>query len=428
VRVDAERRPDLADRYDLGGYPTTAFLNPRGALIGGGTAADVPLLLAQLDRLRDVVAGSPALLEAADPPWADQTAAGAADPGDDDLLAAVFAGFDGAHGGFGTSPKYPHTAAIDLALDLAAATADGRAATMAAASLDGIGWNGLADPVDGGFYRCADGPAWDRPRTEKLLDVNAALLTTYARAASVLDAGRYRVQVADGVRYLQTWLADHAAGAWYASQAADADYYADRDPASRARRMPPAVDTTVVAAPCGGAIVALLQAASLLAGDDLVATAVAALERIAGACYRPGAGLAHDASPGAVRGLLADHVAVAAAALDVFEVTGNIVYQMLAEELMRYALRTMWSDEAGAFLDREPAEAVEAVGRLATRYVPFVANCRAATVLDRPATTAGDDRLRAPAARILAATRRLAAAAGPAAAHHLLAVRAAEAR
>src|SRR5688500_7871258 len=37
VRVDTDRRPDINERYNLGGWPTTAFLTARGALITGGT-------------------------------------------------------------------------------------------------------------------------------------------------------------------------------------------------------------------------------------------------------------------------------------------------------------------------------------------------------------------------------------------------------
>src|SRR5688572_10617910 len=40
IRVDADERPDIADRYELGGIPTIAFLSPSGELIGGGTFVD----------------------------------------------------------------------------------------------------------------------------------------------------------------------------------------------------------------------------------------------------------------------------------------------------------------------------------------------------------------------------------------------------
>src|SRR5215203_5105909 len=45
IRVDADRRPDVNDRYNLGGWPTTAFLTPDRELLSGGTYLDVPQLL-----------------------------------------------------------------------------------------------------------------------------------------------------------------------------------------------------------------------------------------------------------------------------------------------------------------------------------------------------------------------------------------------
>ncbi len=37
IRVNPDRRPDISDRYSLGGWPTTAFLTAEGEVIGGGT-------------------------------------------------------------------------------------------------------------------------------------------------------------------------------------------------------------------------------------------------------------------------------------------------------------------------------------------------------------------------------------------------------
>ncbi|MBM4363087.1 MAG: DUF255 domain-containing protein, partial [Deltaproteobacteria bacterium] len=36
IRVDNDQRPDVNRRYNLGGWPTTAFLTPDGEVIHGG--------------------------------------------------------------------------------------------------------------------------------------------------------------------------------------------------------------------------------------------------------------------------------------------------------------------------------------------------------------------------------------------------------
>ena len=99
----------------------------------------------------------------------------------------------------------------------------------------------------------------------------------------------------------------------------------------------------------------LLHAARVFGDDGLREFALKSLERVLLACYKPGAGVAHyfDGQP-RVRGLLADQFAMASACLDAFEVTGNVVYEMMAEELGHYAVRTMWDEAGGGFFDRAP--------------------------------------------------------------------------
>ena len=66
IRVNADRRPDISDRYSLGGWPTTAFLTAEGEVIGGGTYVTLermPSVLARVaeafrSRREELTAGS----------------------------------------------------------------------------------------------------------------------------------------------------------------------------------------------------------------------------------------------------------------------------------------------------------------------------------------------------------------------------------
>src|SRR6476646_2963296 len=51
VRVDTDRRPDINERYHLGGWPTTAFLTAEGAVITGGTFVAVERMVSVLGRV-----------------------------------------------------------------------------------------------------------------------------------------------------------------------------------------------------------------------------------------------------------------------------------------------------------------------------------------------------------------------------------------
>ena len=153
--------------------------------------------------------------------------------------------------------------------------------------------------------------------------------------------------------------------------------------------------------------------------------AIRSLERIALLCYRPGGGMAHYHDGEAqVRGLLDDQIAMAAAQLDAFEATGDIVSEMLAEELALHAVNLMWDGDGGGFFDRAPDQAAD-VGLLGERRKPFAANCAAARLLDRLGRTASKPRYRELAERTLSAIGPRAAGEGPLAADYVLAVRAA---
>jgi hypothetical protein len=51
IRIDTDRRPDINDRYNLGGWPTTAFLTADGDVITGGTFVPVDRMAGVLARV-----------------------------------------------------------------------------------------------------------------------------------------------------------------------------------------------------------------------------------------------------------------------------------------------------------------------------------------------------------------------------------------
>jgi len=118
---------------------------------------------------------------------------------------------------------------------------------------------------------------------------------------------------------------------------------------------------------------------------------------------------------------------MAAACLDAFDVTENVVYEMMAEELGYYAIRTMFDEEGGGFFDRGNDDE-ESIGLMSRPLKPFVTNCDAARTLVRLGSASGDQDFVRAAERTIDAMRPLAPAQGVLAAHWLLAVRAAASR
>ena len=433
VRVDADRRPDIGERYGLGGWPTTAVLTGSGEIAGGGTYVGRDRMAAVLTqaatafetRAGEVATGAALAASRTSPPCVPALEA----PPETALIEVAFGTFDEDHGGFGVAPKFPLAAPIRLALQLHRDDANPRAAHVATVSLDAMGWGPLHDEADGGFFRCAEARTWEQPHREKLLEVNAALIDLYVDAAEILGSQRYADRAHDAIRYVQNWLADQVDGGWAGSQLGDTAYYESQSDAFDARRPRPAVDRTLIASWNGAMASAALHAAHAFQDEALGAFAITSLERVLSTCYKPGQGVAH-CHDGRVRvaGFLEDQFAVAAACLDAHDATGNIVYEMMAEELARHAMRTMWDDERGAFVDRPAPDADEAIGLMRVRLVPFAGNCDAAMVLRRLAESSGDHEFTSIAESALAAVAGAAMEQGPQAAHSVLARRGARLR
>src|SRR5688500_20400819 len=68
IRVDADQRPDISERYSLGGWPTTVFLTPDGEILGGGTYVRAERMPSVLDQVAAVFGRHPPGAPASTPP------------------------------------------------------------------------------------------------------------------------------------------------------------------------------------------------------------------------------------------------------------------------------------------------------------------------------------------------------------------------
>jgi len=405
VRVDTDHRPDINERYNLGGWPTTAFLTADGRVIAGGTFIAADRMPGVLARVADAFAARAAEWGAAEPMQAADPADGAdvmqaADATDGaDLVDAIFSTFDEDYGGFGVEPKFPHTAPVHLALALHRETGAPRWRTIAERTLDGIWDGGLRDRAGGGFFRYAVTRDWQQPHVEKLLETNAALLAAYAEAGVVLGRPVDRDRTAVLARFITESMRDPSGG--YVGSDSDRVLYADANAAAAA---------------------ALLRAAATLGDSALGREALASFERVLLGCYRPGSGLAHYVSgDDVVRGFLGDQVGAIDALLDAHDLTDAEPYQMMAEEIGHYLVGTLWDAAAGGFFDR--ASRADDIGLLRTRRKPFVLNAEAAIALSRLQRISREYDFSLHAQGALAAAARQARAQGPLAAHYVLAAR-----
>jgi uncharacterized protein YyaL (SSP411 family) len=411
VRVDADRRPDINDRYNLDGWPTTALLTPSGEILTGSTYLPADALLSMLHEVatayreqRDAL-DRRAEAQARTRHMQPRPRATGVEP---DLAAPAWVArqvidqCDPDHGGFGADGKFLHVPALQVAIaeyERAKDESLGRAITR---TLDGMADGDIRDQIDGGFFRYASVRDWSRPHTEKLLDDQAGMVSVYLEAARVFAHDRWREIAVDTIRFVRTTMAAEGDAVFFASLAADDAYYEVRTRSLRKTLSPPRVDRTSLTDATARAASVWIRAGALLHDPVVAEIGARALDRIVTRTYLPGQGLAHwlDGEVG-YRGLLTDQVFPAAALLELHEATGNPTFSMLAEELMRTALRTHWDEATGAFTDRviDPAD----VGQLRDPANSPAANAMAARALARLSRLTGDPALQDRALDVLRA-------------------------
>ncbi len=195
VRVDNDQRPDVNARYNMGGWPTTAFLTPDGEVLAGMTYVPPDQLRQVLDQLstyyrenREEIGQKVEEARQRHRQAAAETG-GQGAPSDQifqDVLAAINDVYDPVHGGFGSQPKFPHTESIDLLLYAHLRRNDPDLLHMARKTLEQMAGGGVFDHVWGGFFRYATNSDWSVPHFEKMLEDNANLLRNLLRLFHLL--------------------------------------------------------------------------------------------------------------------------------------------------------------------------------------------------------------------------------------------------
>jgi uncharacterized protein YyaL (SSP411 family) len=252
VKVDRDERPDVDSRYQLavsaltgtGGWPLTVFLTPDGRPFYGGTyfppddrygrPSFRKMLLAIADAYRE---RRDEVLKSADETMNMLAGAeGFAGRKTDFsprivgiMVQSALPIFDEKHGGFGSAPKFPHPAALDLLMDWYVRTGEERVATVVTTTLTRMAQGGVYDQLAGGFHRYSVDERWIVPHFEKMSYDNSELLKNYVHGYQVFGHEFYAHVARDMVRWMDEWLSDREHGGFYASQDADINLDDDGD-------------------------------------------------------------------------------------------------------------------------------------------------------------------------------------------------------
>ncbi len=252
VKVDRDERPDVDARYQAavsaisgqGGWPLTAFLTPDGRPYFGGTyiprddrygrpgIGRVLVAMAQVWRERRDEA-----LETAGSVMAaiEHNESFSGRGGElslslvDKIAASILAQFDPRNGGFGSQPKFPHPAALDLLLEVAMNRGNVGAREAFTATLEKMARGGVYDQLAGGFHRYSVDEHWGVPHFEKMIYDNTELLRNYVHGYQSFVREDFLIIAREIVAWLDEMMTDRERGGFYGSQDADVGLDDDGD-------------------------------------------------------------------------------------------------------------------------------------------------------------------------------------------------------
>jgi uncharacterized protein len=365
VRVDNDVRPDINQRYNMGGWPTTAFLTSAGDILTGATYMPPDQMASALIKIADYYRGNQTEIASRVLDARKRAASGVSRSAGqldghlvDGILEATASAYDAEYGGFGTAPKFPQTDAIVLLLEQSVLRDDPELRRMAVHTLEKMAGGGTYDHVEGGFFRYSTTQDWSVPHYEKMLEDHAGLVHALS-LAGMPDV------LAKTTGYLDRVLRDPRTGLYAGSQDADEHYYA-MDAHERAAANAPYVDRRVYTAWNAALAIAYLQA-GLDAGR--------LLDSLFKHAYRKGEGMAHFED---VRGQLADQVWSLWAAVRAYGWGLGDRWMQIALDLSAHLEERYGDPELGGYLDRSGSDEL---GRLEERIKPLAENSIAAIAL-----------------------------------------------
>jgi len=250
VKVDRDERPDVDTRYQAavsaisgqGGWPLTAFLTPDGRPYFGGTYfppddrygrpgfGRVLETMAQVwrDRREEALESAGSVMAAIEHNESFSGRGGELSLALVDKIAgSALARFDPRNGGFGSQPKFPHPAVLDLLLEVAMSRDNDQARDAFTITLEKMARGGVYDQLAGGFHRYSVDERWVVPHFEKMLYDNTELLRTYVHGFQSFVREDFRGTAQEIVAWLDSTMTDRERGGFYASQ--DADISLDDD-------------------------------------------------------------------------------------------------------------------------------------------------------------------------------------------------------
>jgi uncharacterized protein len=336
VRVDADARPDLSNRYEDYGWPATIVFNSDGSEIVKRRGYLPPNQMASmLQAIIDDPSPGPSVVAETPLIPSGENALGSARR--NELRQILVDGYDSTNRGWGTGQKFLDWDTVEYCMthpDHADRTLELMARETLSAQLN------LLDPAWGGVYQYSTDGDWQHPHFEKIMQMQAEDLRIYALAYALWHDDTY-LRAANRIQgYLKKFLTSPE-GAFYTSQDADlidgkhgGEYFllGDKD---RRKQGIPRVDKHVYSRENGWAINALTALYAVSGERECLEDAIRAADWICAHRSLSHGGFSHDADDSSGP-YLGDTLSMGRAFLALYACTGDRGWLEKAERAIEF--------------------------------------------------------------------------------------------
>jgi len=395
VFVDADKRQDLTRQYLAGGWPSTVIFSPDGKEVsrinGHIRKQDLMAYLNKVTKFFEtselppdykkqeliirtykIIPGTSELQQLTD-----------------NLPFIMLQNYDSEFGGFGNGQKFPSALAWDYLLHAYERTSNKEFLNAVTNTLNHIyndnyldDWDkpldlgefnglrrfdeerkfqGIYDPVEGGFFRYATRRDWSVPHYEKILDVNAELIKLYLHAYNITKEKKYKEIAEKSLQYVINNLYDKNEGGFYGSQDAGHEIYYRQKPEERfnnSKEPKPRIDKTKYADLNGPMIITFFYASEVLNNKTYKDIAVRSADFFKNKMLTEN-GILHfdDDEHGAqLNGLLLDNAKMGYAFAYAYRQTGDESYKITSIKLANFSLKRLYDAKTGAFFERNSTD------------------------------------------------------------------------